>query len=47
VTEDGSTGVAHAVPECVGYLERAGFHDVVSHEFVPTVLTRVVGRKPA
>jgi hypothetical protein len=41
----GSTGIAHSVPECVGYLERAGFREVAAHEFVPTVLTRVVGRK--
>jgi hypothetical protein len=41
----GSTGIAHSVPACVGCLERAGFHAVAAHEFVPTVLTRVVGRK--
>jgi len=43
----GSTGIAHSIPECVGYLERAGFREVAAHEFVPTVLTRVAGRKPA
>jgi len=42
----GSTGVAHSVTECVGYLERAGFTRVAAHEFVPGVLTRVTGTKP-
>ena len=42
----GSTGVAHSVTECVGYLERAGFTGVAAHEFVPGVLTRVTGTKP-
>jgi len=41
----GSTGIAHSVAECVGYLERAGFAGVAAHEFVPGVLTRVSGRK--
>jgi len=41
----GSTGSAHSGPECVGYLERAGFRDVAPHEFVPGVLTRVRGVK--
>jgi hypothetical protein len=41
----GSTGRAHSEPECVGYLEDAGFCDVRAHEFVPETLTRVSGRK--
>jgi hypothetical protein len=40
-----STGLAHSVPECMGYLERAGFARVEAHEFIPETLTRVVGRK--
>ena len=43
----GSTGVAHSVEECRGYFERAGFTDVAAHEFVPGVLTRVTGTRPA
>ena len=43
----GSTGLAHSVTECQGYVERAGFTGVTAHEFVPGVLTRVAGRKPA
>jgi O-methyltransferase involved in polyketide biosynthesis len=43
----GSTGVAHSVDECQGYFERAGFRDVAAHEFVPNVLTRVTGLRPA
>jgi len=43
----GSTGVAHSVDECRGYFERAGFRDVAEHEFVPGVLTRVTGTRPA
>jgi len=41
----GSTGLAHSVTECIGYLEAAGFHDVNAHEFIPQTLTRVTGRK--
>jgi hypothetical protein len=43
----GSTGVAHSVDECRGYFERAGFRGVAAHEFVPGVLTRVTGTRPA
>lgn len=43
----GSTGVAHSVDECRGYFERAGFQDVAAHEFVPGVLTRLTGTRPA
>ncbi len=43
----GSTGVAHTEGEVRGYLEGAGFIDVVIHPFVPGVLSRVAGRKPA
>ncbi|MBI2159832.1 MAG: hypothetical protein HYU25_05500 [Candidatus Rokubacteria bacterium] len=43
----GATGLVHSVTECRGYFERAGFAGVTVHEFVPGVLTRVTGRKPA
>jgi SAM-dependent methyltransferase len=43
----GSTGVAHSVPDCVAYLECAGFTGVAAREFVPGVLTRVRGEKAA
>ena len=43
----GSTGIAHSVTECVGYLEAAGFTGVTAHEFIPGVLIRVTGAKPA
>jgi SAM-dependent methyltransferase len=40
-----STGLAHSVTECIGYLEAAGFRSVEAHEFIPETLTRVTGRK--
>jgi len=43
----GSTGVAHAVDECRAYFQRAGFRGLAVHEFVPGVLTRVTGTRPA
>jgi hypothetical protein len=43
----GSTGLAHSVDECRAYFQRAGFRDVAAHEFVPGVLTRVIGTRPA
>lgn len=43
----GSTGLAHSVTECVGYLEAAGFTHVAAHDFVPGVLVRVSGLKRA
>jgi hypothetical protein len=42
-----STGIAHSVAECLAYFERAGFREVAAHEFVPGVLTRVTGTRPA
>ena len=42
-----STGVAHTESEVKGYLQSAGFADVAVHPFVPGVLSRVAGRKPA
>ena len=42
-----STGVAHTESEVKGYLQGAGFTDVAVHPFVPGVLSRVAGRKPA
>lgn len=43
----GSTGVAHSEAECRGYFAKAGFVDIAVHEFVPGVLSRIFGRKPA
>ncbi len=40
-----STGLAHSVTECIGYLQAAGFRDIEAHDFIPETLTRVVGRK--
>jgi hypothetical protein len=41
-----STGLAHSIPECAGYLEAAGFENVSVTEFIPQTLTRVTGHKP-
>lgn len=43
----GSTGLAHTEAEVKGYLQGAGFAGVAVHPFVPGVLSRVTGRKPA
>jgi SAM-dependent methyltransferase len=43
----GSTGLAHTESEVKGYLKDAGFIDVAVHPFVPGVLSRTTGRKPA
>ncbi len=40
-----STGLAHAVTDCRGYFEAAGFENVRAQEFIPETLTRVSGRK--
>lgn len=42
-----STGLAHTESEVKGYLQGAGFADVAVHPFVPGVLSRIAGRKPA
>lgn len=42
-----STGRAHSVAECVDYLRDAGFRDVTARDFVPGVLVRVSGTRPA
>jgi SAM-dependent methyltransferase len=42
-----STGLAHSRAQCIDYMEGAGFADVAAHEFVPGVLVRVGGHKPA
>jgi len=42
-----STGRAHTESEVKGYLQAAGFVDVTVHPFVPGVLSRITGRKPA
>jgi hypothetical protein len=43
----GSGGKAHTVGQCLGYFEKAGFVGVADHEFVPGLLRRVSGTKPA
>ncbi|WIM13484.1 methyltransferase [Enhydrobacter sp.] len=43
----GSTGIAHTESEVKGYLQDAGFAEVAVHPFVPGVLSRIAGRKPA
>lgn len=43
----GSAGKAHTRAQVIGYFRSAGFVDVDSAEFVPGVLQRVHGRKPA
>ena len=40
-----STGMAHSVAECTGYLKNAGFQNIEVSDFVPEVLTRISGRK--
>jgi SAM-dependent methyltransferase len=42
-----SGGVAHTTGECLEYLRQAGFRDVRATEFIPAILTRVTGVKPA
>jgi|TARA_B100000315_G_scaffold260346_1_gene321003 hypothetical protein len=42
-----STGITHTRSDCVGYFERAGFDETRVDEFVPGILVRVSGRKPA
>ena len=46
-TLNASTGLAHSVDECIGYLTDAGFRDVSAADFVPGVLVRISGRKAA
>jgi ubiquinone/menaquinone biosynthesis C-methylase UbiE len=41
----GSEGRAHSEAEVRGYLERAGFAEVLVHPFVPGSLTRITGSK--
>jgi len=45
-TLNASTGIAHSVTECVGYLEAAGFEAIGTEAFVPGVLDRIHGRRP-
>jgi len=40
-----STGLAHSMSDCIGYLESAGFASVSAHEFIPHTLTRITGVK--
>ncbi|MEQ8689275.1 MAG: methyltransferase [Pseudomonadales bacterium] len=42
-----STGLAHTVNECIGYLQNAGFTQVTAVEFIPETLTRITGLKKA
>ncbi len=41
-----SEGRAHSIEECMNYLSVAGFENVRHSEFIPGILTRVVGTKP-
>ncbi len=43
----GSTGEAHSEAECRAFFENAGFVDVKAEPFIPGVLSRIHGRKPA
>ena len=43
----GSTGVAHSIADCRRFLRDAGFVGVTATPFIPGVLTRISGRKPA
>ncbi len=40
-----STGLAHSIGECTGYLKAAGFAEIQVNDFVPGVLKRITGRK--
>ena len=40
-----STGLAHSVADCEGYLSNAGFKRITVNEFIPQTLTRVTGFK--
>lgn len=46
-TLNASTGIAHSVTECVGYLNAAGFEAVGVEPFVPGVLERIHGHRPS
>lgn len=41
------TGLAHSTADVEGYFAAAGFADIATEEFVPGVLMRTHGRKPA
>jgi hypothetical protein len=43
----GSTGEAHSEADCREFFHNAGFIDVKSEPFIPGVLSRIYGRKPA
>ena len=45
----GTTGIAHSVNECVGYLEAAGSTGVSAQDFIPSVLShlRTPGESPS
>ncbi len=40
-----STGLAHSITDCTGYLAAAGFDNISVEEFIPATLTRVTGFK--
>ncbi len=42
-----STGEAHSEADCREFFRKAGFVDVKSEPFIPGVLSRIFGRKPA
>ncbi|QQS13394.1 MAG: methyltransferase domain-containing protein [Rhodospirillales bacterium] len=42
-----STGMAHSEADVRGYFARAGFTGVTVNAFIPGILSRVTGRKPA
>ncbi len=44
---EGCGGKAHTIGECRGYFEEAGFQQVTDQPFIPAVLQRVSGLKPA
>ena len=46
-TLNNSTGLAHSISECVGYLEAAGFRGLATNDFVPGVLKRISGIRPS
>jgi hypothetical protein len=37
--------LAHSVADCIGYLEQAGSREISANEFIPQILTRVIGSK--
>ena len=46
-TLNASSGLAHSVEDCLGYFREAGFRELAVADFIPGILVRVSGRKPA